>query len=199
MDKKIVDCRGLSCPQPVVNTKKAIDGFPGDEIEIIVDNETACSNVMNFAAGLNWKARSITREGGVIRISLKRDDEKTSGTVTCEPARANEYLLYISSDVMGCGDDELGKILMRSFIKSLPDTRGMPKLIVMLNSGVKLAVEGSLVLDDLREFENRGIEIRCCGTCLDFFRLKEKLKVGKVTNMFEIISALQSFEKVMQP
>lgn len=202
MEKKIVDCRGLTCPHPVVETKKAIDGFTGDEIDVIVDNETACTNVTNFAAGLGWTAGKLKREGNLARISLKRGSAASGGgaaVISCGAAGPSDYLVYISSDKMGHGDDELGKILMRGFIKSLPDTQRLPKLIIMLNSGVKLAAEGSVVLDDLREYEKRGIEIRCCGTCVDFYGLKEKLRVGKLTNMFEIISTLQSFDKVVQP
>ncbi|MEN6465887.1 MAG: sulfurtransferase-like selenium metabolism protein YedF [Syntrophaceae bacterium] len=203
MEKKIVDCRGLSCPQPVVETKKAIDGFTGDEIDVIVDNETACTNVTNFTAGLGWTAQKFTREGNLVRISLKRGSagsgEGVSRSETGSGVGQSDYIVYLSSDVIGRGDDELGKILMRSFIKSLPDTQRLPKLIIMLNSGVRLAAEGSVVLEDLKEYEKQGIEIRCCGTCVDFYGLKEKLRVGKLTNMFEIISALQSFNKVVQP
>lgn len=199
MDKKIVDCRGLSCPQPVVETKKAIDGFAGDEIDVIVDNETACANVKNFAAGLGWTAEKFTREGPIIRISLKHGGADSRGAVSGAAAGNEEYIVYIPSDAVGRGDDELGKILMRSFLKSLPDTGRLPKLVIMLNSGVKLAAEGSFALEDLRNFESRGIEIRCCGTCLDFYNLKDKLRVGKVTNMFEIIAALQQYGKVVQP
>lgn len=198
MEKKVVDCRGLACPRPVVETKKAIDGFTGDEIDVIVDNETACSNVTNFAAGLGWTARKFAREGNLVRIFLKRGNAAAVEGISCAAAGQSEYIVYLSSDVIGRGDDDLGKVLMRSFIKSLPDTQGVPRLIIMLNSGVKLAAEGSVILDDLREYERRGVEVRCCGTCVDFYGLKEKLQVGKLTNMFEIISVLQSF-KVVQP
>ena len=109
------------------------------------------------------------------------------------------FLVYFSSDVIGRGDDELGRLLMRSFIKSLLDTPPLPKRMIFLNSGVKLATEGSLVSEALKEFEARGVEILSCGTCLDYFRLKDKLEAGKVTNMFDIISSLQTFDKVVQP
>jgi selenium metabolism protein YedF len=199
MDKKIVDCRGMSCPRPVVETKKAIDGFAGKEIDVLVDNETACSNVTNFAAGLGWKAEKYAREGKIIRISLKRGDAGPGEGVSCAGSESGDYIVYLPADVIGRGDDDLGKILMRSFVKSLPETKQLPNMIIMLNSGVRLAAEGSVVLDDLRDFESRGVEIRCCGTCVDFFGLREKLRVGKLTNMFEIISALQASGRVVQP
>lgn len=199
MEKKIVDCRGLSCPRPVLETKKAMDEFQGEEVEVILDNETACENVSHFAAGRNWVVDNIAREGETIRLSLKR---KTVGECEIKPssqAKQEMFLVYISSEMVGRGDDELGKLLMRSFIKSLFDTPPLPKRIIFLNSGVKLTTEGSLVLDALKEFEARGVEILSCGTCLDYFRLKEKLCVGRVTNMFDIISSLQTFDKVVQP
>lgn len=199
MDRKIVDCRGMTCPRPVVETKKALEGFAGGEIDVIVDNETACSNVTNFAAGLGWKAEKYAREGKIIRISLKRGSAGPEENMSCAELGNGDYIVYIPSGVIGRGDDELGNILMRSFIKSLPETRGLPRMIIMLNSGVRLAAEGSVVLDDLRGFESSGVEIRCCGTCVDFYGLKEKLRVGKLTNMFEIISAMQTFRKVIQP
>src|SRR5512137_826478 len=98
MEKKIVDCRGLACPQPVVNTKKAIDGFAGDEIEVIVDNETACSNVKNFASGLNWITKDISREGDLFRITLKRGEAKAAQADASGSTAGNEYLLYLPSE-----------------------------------------------------------------------------------------------------
>ena len=199
MDKKIVDCRGLSCPRPVLETKKVLDEFQGEDIDVILDNETACENVSLFAAGRNWLVNNIIREGEVIRLSLRRQSIEACATTPSPQAKQETLLVYFSSDVIGRGDDELGRLLMRSFIKSLLDTPPLPERMIFLNSGVKLATEGSLVLDALKEFEARGVEILSCGTCLDYFRLKDKLGVGKVTNMFDIISSLQTFDKVVQP
>lgn len=198
MSKKIIDCRGLSCPRPVLETKKVLDEYSGEEVEVIVDDETAHQNVSRYAAGRDWAVDHIDREGTITRLTLKR---KTAGAcdITTSPAKQEAFVVYLSSETIGRGDDELGKLLMRSFIQSLRDTPPLPKRIIFLNSGVKLATEGSLVLDALRSFADEGVEILSCGTCLDYFRLKDKLRVGKVTNMFEIISCLQNSEKVVQP
>jgi|WetSurMetagenome_2_1015567.scaffolds.fasta_scaffold04895_9 selenium metabolism protein YedF len=199
MSNKIIDCRGLSCPRPVLETKKVLDEYSGEEVDVILDDETACQNVSLYAAGRNWAVNNIDREGTIIRLSLKRKTAETCETITSAQAKQETFLVYLSSETIGHGDDELGKLLMRSFIQSLFDTPPLPKRMIFLNSGVKLATEGSLVLDALRAFEDKGVEIVSCGTCLDYFRLKDKLRVGKVTNMFDIISSLQSFEKVVQP
>jgi selenium metabolism protein YedF len=197
MEKKIIDCRGLSCPQPVVETKKIIDEFQGDEIDVLLDDETAFENVSRFASTRNWIARNMAREEGWVRLSLKRQKVETCPVLA--QAQVKTILLYCSSDMIGRGDDELGRLLMRNFIKSLLETPPLPDRMVFVNAGVKLVTEGSPVLDTLKEFENRGVEIAACGTCLDYFSLKDKLKVGKVTNMFDIISALQTFDKVVHP
>lgn len=199
MDKKIVDCRGLSCPRPVLETKKVLDEFQGKDVDVILDNETACENVSLFAAGRNWLVNNIIREGEVIHLSLRRQTVEACEIEPSDRTKQETFLVYFSSEMIGRGDDELGRLLMRSFIKSLFDTPPLPKRMIFLNSGVKLATEGSPVLDALKEFEARGVEIFSCGTCLDYFRLKDKLGVGKVTNMFDIISSLQTFDKVVQP
>jgi selenium metabolism protein YedF len=199
MDKKIVDCRGLSCPRPVLETKKVLDEFQGEDVDVILDNETACENVSLFAAGRNWKVTDISREEKIIRLSLRRQSVEACETNPSPRIKQETFLVYFSSETIGRGDDELGRLLMRSFIKSLSDTPPLPKRMLFLNSGVKLATEGSLVLDALKEFEARGVEILSCGTCLDYFRLKDKIGVGKVTNMFDIISSLQTFDRVVQP
>jgi selenium metabolism protein YedF len=199
MDKKIIDCRGLSCPRPVLETKKVLDEFQGEDVEVILDDETACQNVSLFASGRNWKVIDINREGKIIRLSLRRQAVDACESTPSPRIKQETFLVYISSEMIGRGDDELGRLLMRSFVKSLFETPPLPKRMIFLNSGVKLATEGSLVLDALKEFEARGVEIFSCGTCLDYFGLKDKLRVGNVTNMFDIISSLQTFDKVVQP
>src|SRR3974390_2026213 len=108
--------------------------------------------------------------------------------------KAERTLFYFSSDAIGSGNDELGRLLMRNLLKALLDSPPLPERMVFLNSGVRLTTEGSPVLESLKEFENQGVEILSCGTCLDYFSLKDKLMVGKVTNMFDIISSLQTFD-----
>ena len=104
---------------------------------------------------------------------------------------SSDFVLFIDSDSLGRGSEELGKILMRSLLQTLEQMEPRPKTIIFLNSGVKLACEGSEVLEDLQEFSKKGVEILSCGTCLDYFGIKKKLLVGKVSNMFENIELLR--------
>jgi selenium metabolism protein YedF len=98
---------------------------------------------------------------------------------------------------MGRGDDELGRILARGFFHALGEVTPRPDTIIFFNSGVKLVVQGSPVLEDLQALCGQGIEILACGTCLGHFDLKDKLVVGEVSNMYSIAEALLSAGKVV--
>ncbi len=99
-----------------------------------------------------------------------------------------EVVVYINSQFLGVGEDALGTLLMRAFLKTLARTRrSRPYRIIFINSGVRLTSEGSEVLETLKTLSEKGAEILSCGTCLDFYGLKEKLKVGVISNMYDIL------------
>jgi selenium metabolism protein YedF len=105
----------------------------------------------------------------------------------------------LSSNEMGEGNSELGCVLMKSFIYALNSLEKLPSAILCYNSGVMLTTEGSDSIEDLKSLEARGVEILSCGTCLDFYGLKEKLAVGGVTNMYAIAEKLSDTSKVIKP
>jgi selenium metabolism protein YedF len=98
---------------------------------------------------------------------------------------------------MGSGNEVLGAILMKAFIYSLTELDSPPETILFFNSGVRLTTEGSTVLKDLKTLEDKGAVISSCGTCLDFYRLKEKLAIGNVTNMYAIAAAMGSAARLI--
>jgi len=108
-------------------------------------------------------------------------------------------VVLLASDGIGSGSDDLGRILMRSFLKTLKDAPSRPDVIILLNAGVKLVAEGSDLLDDLRALKALGVDLAACGTCLDFFHLKEKVRAGRVTNMSEIVATLMAAERIVRP
>lgn len=199
MAKQTIDCRGLACPQPVIQTKKALEQTGAAEIEVLLDNEIACENVSRFAQSRGWTVDAIVREGKELRLTLKPGRGESCGDPSPKPTEEEKILVYCHSDRMGQGDDGLGEVLMRSFIKSLADMAPQPQRIVFANGGVRLTTEGSALLETLQGYEKQGIEIFSCGTCLDYLGLKEKLRVGRATNMFEILSAMWSFDRVVRP
>lgn len=194
---KLVDCRGLACPQPVIQTKKAM--AEGETVTTIVDNDTAKMNVSRMA-GKEGYAVGVEEKDDGIYLHLSKagavPEETTAQTPPTE-GRVGPTVVFIPSDGMGRGDDELGGILIRSFLHTLNEVEPLPDTIVFVNAGVKLTVEDSLVLEDLQFLEQRGVEILACGTCLGHFGLKAKMAIGEISNMYSIAETLLGAGKVV--
>lgn len=196
MDIK-VDARGMACPKPVILTKKEIDKMNQGSITTIVDNEVAKENVSKLANGLGLEFSVDKKSDEEFYIHIIKG-EVVEG-VGKEPLVKNNLVdstIVISSDLMGTGDVELGKILMKSFIYTVRETQPYPQNIILYNKGVYLSVEDSAVLDDLKELEEKGVEIISCGTCLDYYHLKEKLAVGSISNMYTIYDKLRNSQNL---
>ncbi len=183
-----VDARGLACPQPVINATKALETH--DSIIVIVDNTTALENIRRMAIGRGCAVSDEKKSDGIyIAVEKQASTETSPGkdqAAAYDRSIMGPRVLVISQDVMGKGDDELGKVLIKSFFHTLAETEPSPDIIIFLNSGVTLVVDGSEVIEDIQNLENKGKRILACGTCLDFFKVKDKLKAGSVSNMYEI-------------
>ena len=194
---KTIDCRGLSCPQPVIETKKTLEVMKEGIIEVIVDNTAAKENVSRFANSQGCKVESVEKGGNFYLKITKGNIEKETEPSGSGPV--GRTVLLITADQIGQGSEELGKVLMKAFINTLIETTPMPGTIIFMNSGVKLAIEGSPVLESLDKLEKAGVNLLVCGTCLNYFEVKDKLKAGKVSNMYEIAEKMLNAEKVIAP
>ena len=194
-----VDCRGMSCPQPVLETKKALDKSGPEGVLVLVDNPGSKENVRRFGESQGYQV-DITEEKGVFRLRLQKAGAAKKEPMPEEKKATGEtdLVVFIESDSIGRGSEELGKVLMRSFLHTLAEAEFKPAKLIMVNSGVKLACEGSEVLEDLHQLSRQGAEILSCGTCLDYFGLKPKLQVGRISNMYEILSSLAQAGKVLK-
>ena len=183
--EKIIDCIGLSCPQPVIMTKKALDESP-EALLVIVDNVVSKENVTKFAIASGYGV-SVEADGMNFRIRLVK---KTSPALPQQYVEEGNHppVYLITKDTLGSGSEELGAILMKSFFTSLQETNPLPKALLFLNAGVQLTVADSPVLQALRTLAAKNVAILSCGTCLDYYHLKEKLAVGEITNMFTILA-----------
>jgi selenium metabolism protein YedF len=164
----------------------------------IVDNATAQQNVTRMAEKAGCTVRAEVREDGIY-LNISRGDAPQAEAIS-EPASApatGSLVLVIPSEFMGRGDEELGHILIRAFFHTLGEVAPRPDTIIFFNSGVKLVVEGSRVLEDLRALCEQGIEILACGTCLGHYELKDKVAVGQVSNMYTIAETLLRAGKVV--
>ncbi len=178
---KQIDGRGLECPRPVILIKKAME----EEIEasILVDNEVAKDNVKRFGLNSGCKVTIVENDNG-IELFLKKDGKKD------DSSSENTVVVLIKSSLFGEGDSKLGNILMKSFLVSLLESDKKVKSIILMNSGVELSTKNLEAVEILKAFEVKGSVIYSCGTCLDFYKLKEELKIGLITNMYSSVEQL---------
>lgn len=201
MNVKTVDARGIPCPQPVILTRNAMR--EADEVITLVNARDALANVRRLAEKGGWRVTVEEREGAWALHMVKgqtagepaaREPELAADLAVCAvpdseaqpPTRARRTVLVVSSEGMGRGNEELAGILARTFFHVLTESDNPPATIVFFNTGVKLVVEGSPVLDDLRALAARGVEMLACGVCLNYFSLRDKVAVGVVSNMYTI-------------
>jgi len=194
-----LDCRGLACPAPILQTKEVIEKEHPEMVKVMVDNEAAKQNVSRFLGSQGFEITAV-KEGNDFGVTGKRRKDTTSCEMMVEEEVVPEkkkIMVMIATDRMGYGDDELGRKLMVNFIKTLKEMGNELWRLVFLNNGVKLTIEGSEVLPVLKEYKETGLHILVCGTCLTHFDLLDKKQVGETTNMLDIVTAMQLADKVI--
>lgn len=197
-----VNAMGDNCPIPVIKTKKAMQALTGPEtIEVLVDNEIAVQNVTKMASASGGQVSSEKIADGEFKITVQMEGAAVSGEeeVSCVPDARGNTVVVVSSDRMGEGNDELGKVLMKGFIFAVTQLDTLPKTMLFYNGGATLTAEGSDSLEDLKSLEAQGVEVMTCGTCLDYYGLKEKLQVGTVTNMYSIVETMANAGRIIKP
>lgn len=199
-----VNAIGDACPIPVVKTLNALKELGGaGTVQTLVDNEIAVQNLTRLAESkgctIETEKRSekefcvtITTAGAVAAA----ENEEISCIV---PAEKKKTVVVVSADHMGEGSEELGRILIKGFLFALTQQEHLPSTVLFYNGGAKLTTEGSASLEDLQTLEANGVEILTCGTCLDYYGLKDKLAVGGVTNMYVIVEKQMQADLVLRP
>lgn len=200
---KIIDARGLPCPQPVLKTKEAVEQFKGESLIIMVNSKESSNNVERFLAHSGVPIEKVEEKAGEFLIHTGQivggvQTASVAETTVCETAPVGTgTAIFINKDRIGHGSDELGANLMKAFVATIKDLSVQPKTICFMNSGVKLTVRGAETLPYLQELEKKGIELLVCGTCLGYFNLKEQLGVGRISNMYDISETLLKSSKVI--
>ena len=202
--QKTIDCRGMACPLPVVNAKKAAEALQaGDTLTVLVDNEIAVQNLQRYAANCGHTAsgEKTAEQAFAVTIGIcQTAAEPTAQVPACIPdARAKGMLVVLSANTMGSGDPKLGTALMKAFVFALTKQDRLPETILCYNTGAYLTCEGADTLEDLKSLEAEGVTILTCGTCLDFYGLKEQLAVGGVTNMYDIVERMERAGSILKP
>lgn len=171
-----------------------------ETIEVLVDNEIAVQNVTKMASSSGGKVTSEKLGMPNIKLRLKWKAPAADGAeAVCAPDARDNTVVVVSSDRMGSGNDELGKVLIKGFIFAVTQLDTLPKTMLFYNGGATLTTEGSDSLEDLKSLEAQGVEIMTCGTCLDYYGLKDKLAVGTVTNMYSIVETMAKAGRIVRP
>ena len=197
-----VNAMGDNCPIPVIKTKKAMAALTGPEtIEVLVDNEIAVQNVTKMASSSGGKVTSEKLGDAEYKVTIEMEGapEADEAEAVCVPDARDNTVVVVSSDRMGSGNDELGKVLIKGFIFAVTQLDTLPKTMLFYNGGATLTTEGSDSLEDLKSLEAQGVEIMTCGTCLDYYGLKDKLAVGTVTNMYSIVETMAKAGRIVRP
>jgi selenium metabolism protein YedF len=200
---KIVNARGLACPQPVVLAKQAIESH--EQVRVIVDNDTALENVKRLGVKSGCDVKAKKKSDGTYEINLTGKagsaPVKEVFTPSCgaSPSQSGPFVILISADRMGRGNDELGYVLISAFLHTICQQEQKPDVMIFYNTGVKLALQDSEVLDDLKELAATGVEMLVCGTCLNYFEAKDQLGVGVVSNMYDIARTMSKAGRLVYP
>jgi selenium metabolism protein YedF len=202
---RTIDTRGQNCPVPLIETRKALKtSHAGETFEVITDDTTAFSNISRFLKDNRIKF-SVSEGKGIRRFKITsgagipESSVATEGETTEPEIHSGDYAVVISSEIMGHGDDMLGRKLMKSFFISLSCLNTMPSSIMFYNSGVKLTVKNSDVIEILHEMERKGVEIFICGTCVDHFKIGDKINLGKICDMYVITQKLSLAGNIIRP
>lgn len=207
-----LDMRGRPCPEPVIETRRLLLTSNARQVVVTVDDQAGADNVCRMAASMGWDAMIEFLEEGRRRVTLAKASSPATEQLPSVPRPSSDapdareargvsarVVVLIASERFGEGDDALGGILMRAFVTTLAELGPLPEALLLVNGGVRLAAEGSPLIEGLRGLAAAGVEVLACGTCLDFYHLKEQLAVGRVTNMSEIVTALTTADRVLRP
>lgn len=205
----VIDCSGMLCPMPLIQAKKAYNqAAVGEQLLFIVDNETASTNLTAYFYG-NGVVSNTKAEGSCYKITVIKIDSPQNTIATTNPAeyctpaikvaKSANVVVLISSDKMGEGDPDLGSILMKGFFAALAESEPLPSEIIFYNSGVLLLPREAGISEPLEKLQSSGVNITVCGTCVDFYGIKETLTLGTISNMFSILTSLNAASKIIKP
>jgi len=202
----IIDAKGQLCPLPLIATKRALRESPaGGTFILLIDNMTSFNNVSRFLNDNNTGFQVLEKNGVWEMTVTKSEGEliKPDAEAYCAPEIAHfdkgDFVVAVSSDKMGEGDELLGRLLMVNFIKALKDLDKLPQKIVFYNTGVKLGVKDSPVIGDLKDLETMGVELLFCATCVNHYSLETLITEGTLSNMYVIAEVMASAGNVVKP
>jgi selenium metabolism protein YedF len=195
MQRITIDAKGLACPQPVVLTKQALEGFNNGELAVLVDSDTARENVTRLATGQGCTVTVIDKGENIFELLIKK--VAASASCAAAPSCPEKVVYLFDADHIGA-NMELGKVLMNGFLAAMQNLQNKNCTIILISKAVRLATSGSYVLDVLQDLEKKNFSILICGTCLNFFKIRENVKAGSISNALEILECMTAASKVIK-
>lgn len=190
-----VNAVGKACPEPVIMTRAAVEKG-AVELEVLVDNAVAVSNVTRFLEGQGFRVQH-QENGGEFKLTARREGAAVSAGSAPRPQGKARLAVLIAGKTLGREDKELGEVLIKGFLGTLSKLETPPAVLALMNEGVKLALPDASTCDHLKDLERAGTKILVCGTCTNHFGVTERVGVGTVSNMFEILEAVTGADKVL--
>ena len=190
-----VNAVGKACPEPVIMTRAAVEKG-AVELEILVDNAVAVSNVTRFLEGQGFRVQH-QENGGEFKLTARREGSAVSADPAPRPQGKARLAVLVAGKTLGREDKELGEVLIKGFLGTLSKLETPPAVLALMNEGVKLALPDASTCDHLKDLERAGTKILVCGTCTNHFGVTERVGVGTVSNMFEILEAVTGADKVL--
>jgi selenium metabolism protein YedF len=203
---RVVDTKGQLCPAPLIAAKKALrETLTGESFMVLTDNRTSFDNLSRFLKD-NKADFQVSETGDVWTITVTKvssDVIQTNAEEYCTPEISHfekgNFIVAITSDKMGDGDDDLGRLLITNFIKALKDLDKLPQHIVFYNKGVTLAVKDSPVIEHIKDLDKMGVEMHLCATCVNHYKLEDRVAVGTLSNMYSIAEIMASAGNIIKP
>lgn len=202
--EKVLDCKGMTCPLPVITAKKALAEFTEDGVlTVLVDNDIAVQNLTRLGEHNGFAVTSEKKGNAEYAVTMQvkagANAEQPKEEFVCTVPVKGETVVVISSNQMGTGEETLGKKLIGAFIFALTSQDKAPDKMIFYNTGAFLTTEGSASIKDLKALEESGTTIMTCGTCLDYYGIKDKLQVGIISNMYDIVEAQINAGLIIRP
>ena len=188
----LVNAMGKLCPEPVIMTKAEIEKG-ATELEVLVDNDIAVSNVTRLLESKGFSVE-LSRNGNERKLTAKKS---ASCEIQASATHEKSLAILVAHDVLGGNDKELGEVLMKAFLGCISKLSHQPAVMAFMNEGVKLVLPESSACEYIKDLEKAGTKILVCGTCTTHFNITDKIAVGTISNMFEIMEMITGADNTL--
>ena len=194
-----LDCRNLNCPEPLLRTKKALGELKiGESLEILVNDVAPRENIKRFLAKNGFEAK-ISQAGADTLIKTVKTDElkdESIDDIYCNvTAPKRGKVIFLNEEQ--CGSGPIGKSLLAKFLGAALNLDEKPVKVICVNNAVRITTNrGHECFEAIKKLNEAGAEILSCGSCLEGYKLVDKLAIGEISNAYEIMDVLSKYEVI---